>query len=170
MGKLKTEDKWFVIFIVIVITINLLVLFLTLFSAGVEGFLIILSLSLPILIISTASILFSFFKDKGEAEVLGYVKFISGEYMGALIPLCEEEPLTIGRNTQKSNIVLNNPKISRLHCKIKAYEKGTLFSVTNYSSNGIKVGNKKIVEYGVEVFVNRNILIYVSANDSFVIL
>ncbi len=62
---------------------------------------------------------------------------VAGEYMGAEIPLESGVTLTIGRNSQTSNLVLKSPIISEVHCRVTFYGDRNIYGVIDLSKNGI---------------------------------
>ncbi|MDL2217618.1 FHA domain-containing serine/threonine-protein kinase [Christensenellaceae bacterium OttesenSCG-928-M15] len=44
--------------------------------------------------------------------------------------------MTIGRSSEKCNIVIDDPNISRVHCSVIYNEKSSCFYITDFSSNG----------------------------------
>lgn len=95
------------------------------------------------------------------------ISCIEGGLQSASVKVRRGEVLLIGRDPEKANLVLDNPKISRLHCGISYYAEDGLISVINYSRNGISVDGKEINGYKEEVFVNRGVTLRVSSKDAF---
>lgn len=72
-------------------------------------------------------------------EQKAYIEFISGELEGAKVEVCEE--LTIGKNPNTCNLILSNPKCSRVHCTINYDKKKDVFLVKDVSTNGLYANN-----------------------------
>ncbi len=70
--------------------------------------------------------------DSGKRGLEG----ISGSYDGALIPLKPGESLTLGRDIQHCNLVLDGADISRIHCTVSLDSKGRYYYVKDHSRNG----------------------------------
>ncbi len=73
---------------------------------------------------------------KENEYVGGFVKILSGKYANALIELCKDESLVIGRDPNASNLVLSASWISRKHCTVSYNWEKTQYQVTDYSNNG----------------------------------
>lgn len=61
---------------------------------------------------------------------------LGGTYQGAAIPLNPGDSLTLGRDIQHCNLVLDGADISRIHCTISLDSKGQYYYVTDHSRNG----------------------------------
>lgn len=61
---------------------------------------------------------------------------LSGSYQGAYIPMNPGDSLSLGRDIQHCNLVLEGGDISRIHCTINLDSKGQYYYVTDHSRNG----------------------------------
>lgn len=77
--------------------------------------------------------------------------FMTGEYMGAEIPVKEE--IILGKNPEKCNIVLSDKSISKIHCTIE-YENTTGgYLVKDFSINRTYINEKERIPKNVEFIV-----------------
>ena len=86
-------------------------------------------------------------------NVVHAIEVLSGEYTGTRFDLKEGEIINIGRDPQKSNVVISaeNNAVSGLHCSVR-FNKGTnKFVITDYSINGTFINGQRI---GKEIPVN----------------
>lgn len=81
---------------------------------------------------------------QGEPKLLG----IAGMYKGSSIPLTPDQPVTLGRDANSSQIVFTQgaEKISRRHCFVAFDSKEECYKVTDVSSNGTYVDGKRLPE------------------------
>lgn len=96
----------------------------------------------------------------GEQAAAGAIRIMSGEYAGSTFPLNGKEELKIGRDPKKANIVIdaNNHSISGLHCGIRFDVTENAYYVTDYSSNGTFVEEKRL-PFEVNVRTARNAVV-----------
>ena len=67
----------------------------------------------------------------------GRIIGVSGDtYAGAVLPLGDGESVIIGRDPQNSSIILSDPKISRVHCRITYRAAQRAYQVKDFSTNG----------------------------------
>lgn len=99
----------------------------------------------------------------------GILKCIMGDLKGAEILLYDRESVIIGRDPANANILLSDPRVSRIHCKVTYYEGSERFSIINYSSNGIIIGGKRLREFGEEYIFERNKEMKISPQDVFIL-
>ena len=79
--------------------------------------------------------------DQTSAPVQGKLRCLNGELAGASIILDNNHEIVIGRQADRSNIVLSSPKVSRAHCSISYDYMADQFYITDLSSNGTKLMN-----------------------------
>ena len=72
-------------------------------------------------------------QDKGYST--GAMVCIKGEYLGSIIRIYPDVICTIGRDGEKSEIVINLPYVSRAHCDI-VYRLDNTYEITDHSHNG----------------------------------
>ena len=71
----------------------------------------------------------------------GKLRCLSGELEGASIILADGRDIVIGRQADKSNIVLSSSRVSRTHCSVSYDSTTDQFYITDLSSNGTKLMN-----------------------------
>lgn len=80
-----------------------------------------------------------------EERTEGYLFFVTGGLSGQKFPIQPDETVSIGRDPNLCQIVLEEPHISRRHCTIRYDEKLGMYEVVNTSKNGIRVnGNVRL--------------------------
>lgn len=84
--------------------------------------------------------------DQHEAE-FGTLICICGAYLGSIVRIHPEQQITIGRDEEAADLIINLPLVSRKHCTL-TYHCGTMkYEVVDFSTNGTFVdGNKKLVK------------------------
>lgn len=88
---------------------------------------------------------------------IGYVKAalgkligVTGAYAGAEIVL-ETDGIILGRDATEAQLIIDSPKISRRHCRIIYDRQKNQYYVTDYSTNGTFVNNRRLAKGVVEV-------------------
>lgn len=71
----------------------------------------------------------------------GKLRCLHGELAGASIILDDNKDIIIGRQADKSNLVISSSKVSRAHCSISYDCMTDQFYITDFSSNGTKLMN-----------------------------
>ena len=95
---------------------------------------------------------------------------IGGVYTGAVFDLTHGK-IIIGRDPKISNIVLYGEKISRKHCEIVYDQNSGEYMVTDYSQNGVYLGNGKRLKKDTRTLVKRHSLLYIATpENSFILL
>ena len=104
-------------------------------------------------------------------------KFFRCPYCGINIDLEDEidsdqdKTVIIGRDPKISNIVLYGEKISRKHCEIVYDQNSGEYMVTDYSQNGVYLGNGKRLKKDTRTLVKRHSLLYIATpENSFILL
>lgn len=72
-----------------------------------------------------------------RALAKGGVKALGGEYQGAEIPLKEGEKILIGRDAERSSLIIDDRSVSRRHVEILYSGRGQGYQVWNHSVNGV---------------------------------
>ena len=67
-----------------------------------------------------------------------------GEYSGVSIPINPGDTLIIGRSSQKCNLLINDPFVSRIHCEVTLNLNNNDFSITDLSSSGTFLNGNRI--------------------------
>lgn len=77
--------------------------------------------------------------DDGETVALkkGAIIGLQGQYQGAEIFLDSGSSIVIGRDVEKSNLVIAEKQISRQHCSVFYDAFHQCYTVTDYSTNGV---------------------------------
>lgn len=90
---------------------------------------------------------------------------VAGEFRGATFAVNEQ--LTIGRDSNVSNIVVVAPKISRKHCSIRFDAYSNCYYVTDFSTNGTYTANNGArLSHGVETSVPCGTILSLGNNDN----
>lgn len=72
---------------------------------------------------------------------LGAIVFIKGKLLGTYFRINSNREIRIGRDATQADIVINDKKISRLHCGITYDDRADQYRVQDYSKNGIYWGD-----------------------------
>lgn len=81
-----------------------------------------------------------------EAE-FGTLICICGAYLGSIVRIHPEQKITIGRDEEVSDLIINLPLVSRKHCTLTYHCDIMKYEVVDFSTNGTFVdGNKKLVK------------------------
>lgn len=72
---------------------------------------------------------------------MGGIVGISGQYEGASIDICGGERIVLGRDGEQCNLIITEQGISRKHCEIAYDAYNRQYQVTDYSTNGVFLGN-----------------------------
>ena len=77
--------------------------------------------------------------DEGETMALsgGSIQGISGMYKDAVIPMKIDETVMIGRDSSRSNLVIEEKSVSRRHCAIRFDTFNGTYQVRDYSTYGV---------------------------------
>lgn len=67
----------------------------------------------------------------------GAIVFIKGKMLGAIIRIQGDEEIRVGRDGNLSDLVVNYPVISRLHCTITYNSEFGDYTVCDFSTNGL---------------------------------
>lgn len=88
---------------------------------------------------------------------MGYVKTVAGKligiagaYAGAEVAL-EADGIILGRDATEAQLIIDSPKISRRHCRIVYDRQKNQYYVTDYSTNGTFVDNRRLAKGVVEI-------------------
>lgn len=73
-------------------------------------------------------------------EKTGAVVFVKGKLVGTIIRIKSDKEIKLGRDGNISDIVINDTKISRLHCSVTYHRETDDYVVLDYSKNGIFTG------------------------------
>lgn len=96
--------------------------------------------------------------DAPEPPAGGEITCISGEFSGAVF-YCNNV-MTIGRSADSCNLILNNSKISRVHCIITYIPETDTYTVKDTSKNGTFFGDGQRLVKDFEMQVPRKTEIY----------
>lgn len=78
----------------------------------------------------------------------GAIVFVKGKLLGAIIHIRSNQEIKLGRDGLKSDIVINDTVISRLHCSITYNGETGEYFVCDYSLNGMYKENGKKLPKG----------------------
>ncbi len=70
-------------------------------------------------------------------EKSGAIVFVKGILVGTIIRINSDRKINLGRDASVADIVLNDTKISRLHCSVTYHRESGTYTVCDYSKNGI---------------------------------
>ncbi len=73
----------------------------------------------------------------------GAIIGVRGGYLGAIIRIRPEEWISIGRDGDAADMVVNLPFVSRSHCSLLYHCSTAEYEIVDYSSNGTFVNEKK---------------------------
>lgn len=79
----------------------------------------------------------------------GAIVCTHGAYLGSIIHICPEQKILIGRDLNMSDIQVNLPLVSRLHCELIYHADRQEYEVTDYSSSGTYVNQKNRLMKGI---------------------
>lgn len=74
----------------------------------------------------------------------GMLVGLAGSLSGAKVILEPGQSITIGRSAASASLIVDGPKISRLHCIVQYNGNLTGYTVTDRSSNGVLLNGKRI--------------------------
>lgn len=94
------------------------------------------------------------------SEKQGVLCCESGTYKGTTVHFCPEQNILIGRDAKLADIVVNLPKVSRLHCVIVFHEQDNTYEIVDVSKNGTYIDNRQrlvpdtpyVVKAGTKLF------------------
>ena len=78
------------------------------------------------------------------AAPMGQVKCTKGVMAGQGFMLPQDRKVIVGKNPQKANLVINNPKVSNIHCSIRYNPEGNKYIVKDHSTNGTFVNGSRL--------------------------
>lgn len=88
----------------------------------------------------------------------GKIICLAGEYAGGEFDI--KDTIVIGRDSARSNIILRNKNVSRVHCIIKYVQETDTYTVKDTSSNGTYYSDGQRLVRGFEMQVPRGTEIY----------
>lgn len=101
---------------------------------------------------------------KAKAQLIG----ISGQFAGSSIPLEDNRPVIIGREGQYASVVVDSDtKVSRKHCQVMYDAAQDKVFVTDFSSNGTRLGDGTRLPQNTSMPVNRGTIIVLSPETKF---
>jgi DNA-binding LytR/AlgR family response regulator len=85
-------------------------------------------------------------------EKTGALVCVKGAYIGAIVRIKPEQKILIGRDGSVADMVVNLPKVSRMHCAIIYHEDNNEYEVVDFSTNGTFVnGSRRLVQDDVYI-------------------
>lgn len=85
-------------------------------------------------------------KDKIVSERQGVLVCERGLYKGSTLYFRPEQSILVGRDEKVADIVVNLPKVSRLHCVIIFHEQDNFYEIVDFSKNGTYLsGQQRLV-------------------------
>lgn len=80
-------------------------------------------------------------------EECGALICVHGAYLGSIVRIRPEQRITIGRDDNVADMIVNLPLVSRNHCVLTYHYDIMKYEVVDFSSNGTFVdGNKRLVK------------------------
>lgn len=76
-----------------------------------------------------------------SSEKMGSITGVSGNCKGISLHMHPEHKILVGRDDKIADLVLCQPKVSRMHCIIIYHDKENLYEVVDFSKNGTYVAN-----------------------------
>lgn len=98
----------------------------------------------------------------------GAIVFIKGQLMGTIMWIQCDTEITVGRNGAKSDIVVNEHLISRLHCGIRYNSQTDDYTVFDYSQNGIYKANGERILATEGIYLNAGEEIWLGNSDNII--
>lgn len=92
-----------------------------------------------------------------------YIEFISGELQGAKLEMTDD--IIIGKNAEMCNIILSNPKCSRVHCTIKFDKEKAVFVVRDLSTNGLFIANAGRLTKDTDYEIHRGTILSIADTE-----
>lgn len=94
---------------------------------------------------------------KSVGKAVGKIFGLTGAYAGAEVTL-EAGGIVLGRDSAEAQIVIDSPKVSRRHCRVVYDNEKKQYIVTDYSSNGTFVGNRKLTKGVAEILPSGTVI------------
>lgn len=83
-------------------------------------------------------------KESGQAAVMGKVQCVRGSAKGQGFQLPANSKVVIGKNPGKANLVINDSRVSNVHCSIQYNAENNTYIVTDLSTNGTFLNGTKL--------------------------
>lgn len=84
------------------------------------------------------------------SKVAGKLFGVTGAYAGAELAV-EAGGIIMGRDAAEAQLIIDSPKVSRRHCRVVYDNQKKQYIVTDYSSNGTFVGNRRLTKGVAEI-------------------
>jgi hypothetical protein len=75
---------------------------------------------------------------------MGKVVCTKGVAKGTGLSLPEDKKVVVGKNPQSSNLVINNPKVSNIHCSVRYVPASNTYIVKDHSKNGTYINGQRL--------------------------
>lgn len=108
-------------------------------------------------------------RDTGRAFVksaFGKLAGITGAYAGAEVAI-DAGGIILGRDATVAQLIIDSPKISRKHCRVVFDQQKKQYIVTDYSSNGTFVENRRLVKGVAEILPAGTVISLGDTKNSF---
>ncbi len=105
-------------------------------------------------------------RDISEEEVRSSITTMTGtkgQYENSIIEF--DGSITIGRDPQSADLIIDDSNVSRLHCTITYEPKDNTYIVTDHSTNGTFIGRERI-EKGKSKIVNKGTFIIIGQSGN----
>ncbi len=81
-------------------------------------------------------------KEEEEDTTQGVITCIEGLYKESTIWLQPNKPVIIGRTIHSADVVINLPRVSRVHCEITYHQDSNTYEIIDYSANGTYINRE----------------------------
>lgn len=95
-------------------------------------------------------------------EIIG----VAGVYAGQQFMLAEQDDVIIGRDENQCNLVILSGKISRKHCMVTYDKLVNMYKVTDYSTNGTWVDDRRRLFREETRFVARGTVLSLATSEN----
>lgn len=79
----------------------------------------------------------------------GAIVGIRGSNLGKILRIQPEIEVLLGRDSEKCDVYFSDPKVSRIHCSVVYHLKENVYSIYDYSSNGVFLTDGSLLKRGV---------------------
>lgn len=88
-----------------------------------------------------------------STELTGAMICVKGSNIGSMITLQSDKKVIVGRDSEISNYVIHDPKVSRKHLEITYIASINKYLVEDYSTNGVFLKNGSRLEKNKEYYL-----------------
>ncbi len=99
-------------------------------------------------------------------EKTGAIVFVKGKLLGTIIRIHSGRDIHLGRDGNVSDIVLNDSKVSRVHCSITYDSETGLYTICDFSKNGLYIEGGKRLPKGESIQINAGEEIWLGSEEN----